>query len=87
MHYNEVTAPRVTAKGEDEIARQIIALARQHNVPLYENSELLDLLSRLEPGDEIPETLYHVIAEVIAFAYRLRGKFPPGWNQTGPDKD
>lgn len=84
LHYDQVHAPRVTAKGEDELAAQIIALAREHGVPLYENPELLDLLSRLETGDEIPETLYRVIAEVIAFAYRLRGKFPPGWEE--PDQ-
>lgn len=87
LHYDEVNAPRVTAKGEDELARQIIALAREHNVPLYENAELLDLLSRIETGDEIPEALYHVIAEVIAFAYRLRGQFPAGWDASGQDGD
>lgn len=85
LHYDEVNAPTVTAKGQDELAEQIIALAREHGVPLYENPELLALLSRLETGDEIPETLYRVIAEVIAFAYRLRGKFPAGWED--PEQD
>lgn len=83
LHYDQERAPTVTAKGEHELAEQIIALAREHGVPLYENPELVDLLSRLELGDEIPESLYLVIAEVIAFAYRLRGKFPPGWEGSG----
>jgi hypothetical protein len=30
-------------------------------------------------GDEIPENLYRAVAEVIAFAYIIAGKFPPGF--------
>jgi flagellar biosynthesis protein len=67
-------APRVTAKGEGLIAEQILALAREHNVHVYESPELLEVLIRLELGDEIPESLYRAIAEVIAFAYGLKPK-------------
>jgi flagellar biosynthesis protein len=37
------------------------------------------LLARLELGDEIPEALYRTIAEIIAFAWYLKGKCPPGF--------
>jgi len=84
LKYDEVTAPKLTAKGEDSLAEEIIRLAREHNVPLYENSELVDVLSRLELGEEIPELLYRVIAEIIAFAYYLQGKTPKGFK---PDDD
>jgi len=66
------TAPRVTAKGTGFIAEQILKLAREHDVHIYESPELLEVLIRLELGDEIPESLYRAIAEVIAFAYELK---------------
>lgn len=65
-------APRVTAKGSGLIAEQILKLAREHDVHIYQSPELLEVLIRLELGDEIPESLYRAIAEVIAFAYGLK---------------
>ena len=54
------------------IAEQIVALAREHDVHIYESPELLEVLIRLELGDEIPESLYRAIAEIIAFTYSLK---------------
>jgi len=48
-------------------------------VPLFENAPLLALLQDVGIGEEIPETLYLCIAQVIAFAYRIQGKTPEGW--------
>lgn len=67
-------APRVTAKGKGLIAEQILALAREHQVHIHESPELLEVLIRLELGEEIPEALYRAIAEVIAFAYSLKAE-------------
>ncbi|PJF38303.1 MAG: flagellar biosynthesis protein FlhB, partial [Phototrophicales bacterium] len=55
-------------------------IAKENEVPLYENGDLVDLLSTLELGEEIPEVLYRVIAEVIAFAYFIQGKTPQSFN-------
>ena len=79
LSYDEVNAPRVTAKGGGDVAQQILAIARRHNVPLQENRELVQLLSKIELGDQIPASLYLAVAEVIAFAYYLKGKFPKDW--------
>lgn len=76
LQYDGHNAPRVTAKGRNQVAEQILALAREHNVPLQENAELAGLLARLDLGEEIPETLYLAVAQVIAFAYYLSGKTP-----------
>lgn len=76
LHYDEVRAPTVSAKGSASLAEEIIEIAREHNIPLYENRELVELLSTMELGEEIPEILYRVIAEIIAFAYYLQGKKP-----------
>ena len=74
--YDEVNAPTVGAKGEGNLAEEIVAIAREHGVPLYENPSLVKSLAKLELGDEIPELLYRVIAEIIAFAYHIQGKTP-----------
>ena len=79
LSYDGKHAPRVSAEGSGDIAEQIIALARQHGVPLFENAPLLALLQEVGLGEEIPETLYLCIAQVIAFAYRIQGKTPEGW--------
>lgn len=76
LKYDEQNAPTVAAKGEQAIAQEIIDLALEHGVPLYENADLVQVLAQLELGEEIPEILYRVIAEIIAFAYYLQGKVP-----------
>ena len=76
LHYDEENAPKVTAKGEDDIAQKIFEIAKHHNVPLQENHELVRLLSKIELGEQIPEVLYLAVAEIIAFAYYLKGKVP-----------
>jgi len=69
-----VGVPTVVAKGKGEIADKIIELARESEVHIHENPELLEVLIKLEIGDEIPEALYRAIAEVIAFTYELKTK-------------
>jgi flagellar biosynthesis protein len=76
LFYDSKSAPRVTAKGSGSLAEQIIALALEHDVPLQENPELVALLSLLELGEEIPHDLYVTVAQLIAFAYMLKGKVP-----------
>ncbi len=80
--YDEVSAPRVTAKGDNDLAKRIIAVAREHDVPIREEPELVQLLSEVELGDNIPEMLYVAVAEVLAFAYMLKGKVPKSRRQT-----
>lgn len=80
-------APKITAKGEGELAEQIVQLALDYEVPIYENADLASLLTRMELGDQIPESLYRTIAEIIAFAWHLKGKTPEGfvWPEEGID--
>ena len=76
LSYDGRNTPRVTAKGEQQIAERIIEAAEQAGVPLYPDPELAMVLSQIPLGEEIPDNLYKAIAEVIAFAYILAGKFP-----------
>ncbi|MBQ0775941.1 MAG: EscU/YscU/HrcU family type III secretion system export apparatus switch protein, partial [Pseudomonas sp.] len=77
--YDGDQAPTLTATGEGDLAEQIIELAMAYEVPIYENAELASVLARLELGDQIPEALYRTIAEIIAFAWYLKGKRPDGF--------
>lgn len=81
LRYDGQGAPTLVAKGDDEIARAILDLAREYEVPIYENAELLRLLAGLEVGDEIPEALYRGVAAIIAFAWYLKGKAPEGFSR------
>lgn len=67
----DMPAPRVAAKGSGELARRILALAHEHDVPVRADPDLLELLAACELGAEIPEELYHAVAELLAFLYRL----------------
>ena len=73
------SAPTIIAKGFGDLAEEIIALARQNGVLVHEDPYLSDFLATLDLGQEIPDQLYHVIAELISFSYVLQGKFPDSW--------
>lgn len=86
LTYDGQQAPTLSAKGDDELAEAILAIAREHEVPIYENAELVRLLARLDLGEQIPEALYLTIAEIIAFAWQLRGKVPVGFDDEPADE-
>lgn len=67
-------APRVTAKGKGMIAERIIELAHKEGIPIQEDPDLVGALVQLDFLEEIPPELYHAVAEVLAFAYRLNRK-------------
>ena len=85
LSYDGQNTPNLTAKGDDELAEAILAIAREYKVPIYENAELVRLLAKLELGDAIPEPLYRSIAEIIAFAWYLKGKCPEGFEAKDQD--
>lgn len=76
LEYDGINAPILSAFGEDTLAEEILKLAKEHNIPIYENPELVKSLSQLSLGEEIPQELYLIIAQLIAFVYNLKGKIP-----------
>jgi flagellar biosynthesis protein len=73
LHYDPVGSepPQIVAAGTGLIAEQILALAREHGVPLHQDAGLVEALARLEIGTVIPTELYTVVAEVLAFVYAI----------------
>jgi FlhB-like protein len=71
-------APRVVAKGERLLAERIIAIAKTHNIHIHEDPDLVAVLAALDVTREIPESLYHAVAEILAFVYHLNQKMAAG---------
>ena len=67
-------APRVVAKGADNLAQHIKKVARDAGVVLYEDVPLARALyAKVEIGDEIPEDMYAAVAAVLNYVYRVQG--------------
>lgn len=64
-------APVVVAKGQGRLAEQILALARKNAVPVREDANLVQVLSRLKIDQEIPPEVYRAVAAILAFLYRV----------------
>jgi len=77
LRYDGTGAPRVSASGEGHLGERIVAVAREHGVPLHADPALADFLARVPVGEEVPEALYRAVAQVLAFAYLLTGRAPP----------
>jgi flagellar biosynthesis protein len=75
----EDAAPKVTAKGRGLVAKKIIELARKYDVPIKSDPALVQILSKLEINDHIPEELYRAVAEILAFVYSMNTK----WREKG----
>ena len=69
-------APKLVAKGQGYLAEKILELARQHHIPIREDKNLLQILSRLDLNQEIPAEVYRAVAEILAFIYRLSNRQP-----------
>jgi flagellar biosynthesis protein len=67
-------APRLVAKGSGNVADKIIEIARQHDIPMVKDENLVQVLEALDLNTEIPPELYRAVAEVLAFIYRLNSK-------------
>ncbi len=66
----EDNVPRVVASGVGEIARGILKLAEDNDIPIKKDDDLVDILSKLDVGENIPEETYRAVAEILAFLYR-----------------
>jgi flagellar biosynthesis protein len=64
-------APLVLASGRGAVADEILRIAEENRIPLYEDPELAKLLAKLELDTEIPPELYTLVAEVLFFVYKL----------------
>jgi flagellar biosynthesis protein len=62
------------AEGRGYLADKILELAQRHSIPVRQDRNLLQVLSRLDLNEEIPQEVYKAVAEILAFVYRLSGR-------------
>jgi flagellar biosynthesis protein len=64
-------APKIAAKGRGYMAERILEIAKAQNIPVREDKNLVEILSRLDLDQEIPPEVYKAVAEILAFVYRV----------------
>jgi len=76
LKYNKEknSAPKVKASGKGEVAKKIIKIAENYNLPIKKDEDLVELLSKVEIDKEIPLNLYKAVAEVFSFIYKMTNK-------------
>lgn len=82
LNYKGRKTPIVSAFGENEQALELIKLAKEHNIPVYQDEDLVNVLSQLDMGKAIPPELFEWVASAIAFAFFARNEVPEGFSPT-----
>ncbi|PNR95036.1 EscU/YscU/HrcU family type III secretion system export apparatus switch protein [Petrotoga olearia] len=77
LRYKQGTdqAPKVVAKGVDSIARRIIEIAEEENIPIVKSEKAVEEFYGLDLDEEILPEMYEIAAEIIAFVYKLDKEF------------
>jgi len=68
-------APKIIGKGRGLIAEKIIALAEEQGIPIHKDTDLVEILARLNLNQEIPEEAYLIVSEILAFIYRTNESY------------
>ncbi len=71
----ESAAPKVIASGKGVIADRIIEVASEAGIHIQQDPDLVELLAKVDIGEEIPVELYQTVAEVLAFVYKMNKRF------------
>ncbi|MBO5446483.1 EscU/YscU/HrcU family type III secretion system export apparatus switch protein [bacterium] len=72
----EMDSPMLIAKGTELIAKKIISIAKEHNVPVIENPPVARALFKMvDINQSIPPELYKAVAEILMFVYKMKN--PP----------
>lgn len=73
LHWDPLSSepPEVLAVGRGITAETIVRIAQERGIPLYEDAGLVEALARLNVSEHIPRELYSVVAEVLAYVYRI----------------
>lgn len=76
LEYGDNAAPVLVARGEGELAQEILRRAQEQGIWVAQDAQLVALLSRVELEQEIPPELYTAVAVILSWVYWLRGMKP-----------
>jgi len=71
-------APRVVAKGQGWLARQIIEIAQANGIEVREDANLAQILAQVDVDSEIPLEAFTVVAEILSYVYEKNRQWPDG---------
>ena len=76
LKYNQesANAPELLAKGQGELAKKILLLAKEHDISIFQNKALVDSLLNLELHEEIPPRLYQAVAELFSWLMKVENR-------------
>lgn len=69
------SAPYIVALGQGYVARRMVEAARESHVQVVQDQKLSSVLQKMSVGDEIPEELYKVVAEILVFVNNMDAKY------------
>ena len=64
-------APKIISVGEGHIAKSILKLAEEHQIPMYEDAKVAGMLSKLKLNRKIPRSLFPIVAEILAVVFQM----------------
>ena len=67
-------APVVIAKGQGEIAQKIIEIAKEKEIEIRQDKDLVQILKTVDINEEIPLEAFYAVAEIISYVYKVNGK-------------
>lgn len=70
-------APSVVASGRGWLAERILEVARDHGITVREDADLVEILTAVEIGDEVPVEAFVAVAEILRYIYAANGTKPP----------
>lgn len=84
LSYNEEQdiAPKVLASGKGEVAKKIIQKAKEFEIPLFANEELVNMLLEVEIDENIPVELYSAVVEAFVWLHNIEQKSQISQNQS-----
>ena len=69
--------PRISAAGRGKIAEKILALAFENGIKVREDSDLAEMLAKIELDSPIPSEAFMAVAEILSYVYQASGKPNP----------
>lgn len=74
---NKRRAPLITAAGRGTMAEKILELAFENGIKVREDSDLADMLAKIEIDSPIPSEAFLAVAEILSYVYRANGQPNP----------
>ena len=67
--------PVIISSARGYLAEKLLDIAKLNNITIYKDSDMAEILSKLDTGTEIPENLFIATAEILAYCYKVNSKF------------